>query len=230
MIVWQCRLKIFVLRDISVNTVQSKLASFIDKGFSTSEALLRRHEERGYCGYCFDYLYPIEKDKIYHKNKIYTLTIRTIDPDMARYFNEICVNNFTEDMKGLTSELRVLPRKRIETLYSLTPAIIKTEKGYWKSQMNIQEYMERLRINLIKKWNYFENASLNEDFEFCNLFEFLNQGPIPIEYKGVTLLGDKIKMEISDNDTAQKLAYMSLGTGVLENNGRGAGFVNYRWL
>lgn len=230
MLVYQCRLKVFILKDTPVNEIQSKLTAFIDKGFSTNEELLRRHEERGSTGYCFDYLYPLEKDKVYHKDKIYTLTIRTVDPAMARYFNEICVNNFTEDIKGLTSEIKVLPKKRIETLYSLTPALIKTENGYWKKQMTIQQYMERLRINLIKKWNYFENDRLNEDFEFCNLFEFLNHGPIPVPYKGIILLGDKIRMEISDDKTAQRLAYMCLGTGILENNGRGAGFVNYRWL
>ena len=62
------------------------------------------------------------------------------------------------------------------------------------------------------------------------MLEFLNQGPIVMEYKNVKLLGDKVRLQIADNDSAQKLAYMSLGTGLLEMNSRGAGFVNYRWL
>ena len=62
------------------------------------------------------------------------------------------------------------------------------------------------------------------------MLEFLNEGPIVMEYKNVKLLGDKVRLQIADNDSAQKLAYMSLGTGLLEMNSRGAGFVNYRWL
>ena len=37
-------------------------------------------------------------------------------------------------------------------------------------------------------------------------------------------------MHVADNEMAQKLAYLALGTGVLEMNSRGFGFVNYRWL
>ena len=44
------------------------------------------------------------------------------------------------------------------------------------------------------------------------------------------LLGDKISLNISDDKLAQDLAYMALGTGLLEVNSRGAGFTNYRWL
>ena len=43
-------------------------------------------------------------------------------------------------------------------------------------------------------------------------------------------LGDKVNLTASNHPAAQELLYMSLGTGLGENNSRGAGFVNYRFL
>ena len=96
--------------------------------------------------------------------------------------------------------------------------------------MSLQAFEERLKVNLIKKWNQAQGDKLAEDFQLYTMLEFLNEAPIPMEYKNIKLLGDKIRLQIADNETAQKVAYMALGTGLLEMNSRGAGFVNYRWL
>ena len=230
MLVYSIRLKIFFLCDVPLNKIQKKITNFLDKGFAENEELLERHEENTFKGYVFDFPYPSEPGKVYRKGKIYTLTVRTIEPTMARYFSEVCVNTYTNEIKGLTVEMRILPKKFIQTLYTLTPAILKDEKGYWRKHMSLSEFEERMKVNLIKKWNHFTGEKLNEDFQFYTMLEFLNQGPIVMEYKNVKLLGDKVRLQIADNDNAQKLAYMSLGTGLLEMNSRGAGFVNYRWL
>lgn len=96
--------------------------------------------------------------------------------------------------------------------------------------MSLAEYEKRLKNNLVKKWNCFENDKIKEDFQLYTLLEFLNDKPIGMEYKNICLLGDKLRLQVSDNVAAQNLAYMSLGTGILEMNSRGYGFVNYRWL
>lgn len=228
--VYQIRIKLYMLQDISVTKIQTKLAAFIDKGFADNAELLQFHEENKFKNYCFDLPFPIESDKIYRKGKIYTVTIRTIDARLAHYFNEVCVNNFTEEIKGLTSEIKIVPKKIIECLYTLTPVIMKDEKGYWKTHMKLEEFEERLKVNLIKKWNCFEKEKLDEDFQLYTMFEFLNDSPIGIEYKNIKLLGDKLRIQVADNKAAQELAYMALGTGVCEMNSRGCGFVNYRWL
>ena len=95
--------------------------------------------------------------------------------------------------------------------------------------MTLESFEERIKVNLIKKWNVLYGEKLREDFELYTLLEFMNEGPIVMKYKNIRLLGDKIRLQIADNETAQKLAYLSLGTGLAEMNGRGAGFVNYRW-
>lgn len=228
--VFQTRIKLYFLQNIPMNHIQSKLTALIDKGFLLNEELKKIHEDNKYKNYCYDLPFPIEQDGLYRQGKIYTVTIRTIDRKMAEYFHEVCVNQYTDEIKGLTADIRILPRKVIETLYTLTPAVLKDERGYWRSHMSLAEYEARLKANLIKKWNRFEEERMEEDFPLYTLLEFLNDRPVGVEYKNIKLLGDKLRLQLADNDNAQKLAYMSLGTGILEMNSRGFGFVNYRWL
>lgn len=230
MVVYQIRLKLFVLVDIPFEQIQEKLNLFIDTGFSSSQELLQMHKENRYKYYCFDLPFKLGQSKIYKQGHIYTVTIRTIELRLANYFYQVCVNHYTKEFKGLTAEIRIFPQKRIESLYTLTPAILKSDQGYWKKHMNLEKFEERLKVNLVKKWNYFTGERINENFQLYTSLEFLNHKPISVNYKNIKLLGDKIKLQISDNETAQKIAYMVLGTGLLENNSRGSGFVNYRWL
>lgn len=228
--VYQIRIKLYMLTDVVLNRIQTNLTAFIDKGFLENKELLQMHEENRFKNYCYDLPYPAEKDKIYKKGKIYTVTVRTIDPKLAKYFQEVCVNSYTDEVKGLTSEIRIIPKKVIDSLYTLTPVILKDDKGYWRKHMQLAEFENQLKVNLIKKWNTFTGEKLSEDFSLYTLLEFLNETPVPMEYKSIKLLGDKIRLQIADNEIAQKLAYMALGTGLLSMNSRGAGYVNYRWL
>ena len=175
-------------------------------------------------------MYPLSDNGIYNSNNIYTITIRTIDKKLADYFNENLSNEFDSNIKGLASELRILPRKHIDKIYSITPVIVKTESGYWKGKLTVEEYEKRLRENLFKKYKMINNASIDEKIEIYNSIEFINKKPIGCLFKNIELLGDKISLKIADDKLSQELAYMSLGTGVLEMNSRGYGFMNYRWL
>lgn len=229
--IMQIRIKLYTLKDISAAQVQEKLTRFIDTGFAVSRELIQMHEENRFKFYCFDLPFKIPQDKIYHQGCIYTVTVRTLNPKLAEYFYQVCTNHYTEDFKGLTAQICVLPKKRIECLYTLTPAILKDDqKGYWRTHMNLEGFEQRLKINLIKKWNYFTGEQIEEDFPLYTLLEFLNQKPIGVKYKNITLLGDKLRLQIADDEISQKIAYMALGTGLLENCSRGSGFVNYRWL
>lgn len=228
--VYIVRISIFVIRDIPVQKIQAELTALLDSGLGATPRFAELHKENKYKYYCYDSLFPIEKDKVYKKNKIYTLTIRTLDVRLAKYFYEYVVNAYTDKLKCLTAQARILPKKHIDVLYTLTPAILKCDSGYWKDEMTIEQYEERLKVNLIKKWNDFHGEKIDEDFELFTGVEFLSKCPVASSYKGIKLLGDKIRMHVAENEMAQKLAYMALGTGVLEMNSRGFGFVNYRWL
>lgn len=224
------RMKIFVLEDIPADQIRVEITKYLDNGLGDNPQYVELHRENRYKYYCYDNLYPIERDKVYKKSQIYTLTIRTLDATLAKYFSEHVVNSYTHSLKGLTSEIRILPQKHIDIIYTLTPAILKCDTGYWKDEMTLEQYEKRLKANLVKKWNQLHQEKMEEDFELFTGIEFLNKCPVTSEFKGIKLLGDKIRLHVADNEKAQALAYMALGAGILEMNARGFGFVNYRWL
>lgn len=228
--VFEIKLKVYLLQDIMFENIQSEISSFIDGALGKNAELKKFHERNEFKNYCFDGLYPIEKNKVYSSDNIYTITLRTINKDLADFFVNKLVNEYNKTIKGLTCEIRIIPKKIIEKIYSITPAIMKDKNGYWKGNLSLQEYEKRIIENLIKKYNYFMNSKINENFQLYDSISFKNKRPIPSNYKNVTLLGDKISLNISQEALAQEIAYMSLGTGVLEMNARGYGFVNYRWL
>lgn len=221
---------VYLLKDIEVRDCQEEIASFIDRGISQVDKFLELHNENTYKLYSFNTFYPLEKSGMYEKGKIYSIQIRTINKELAEFFNNSLVNNFTESIKGLTSTIRIIPKRHIDKIYSITPAILKSDEGYWKGNLSLGDFERRLKENLIKKYNLVMNTKIDEDFQLYTSIEFKNQKPVAMNYKGRKLLGDKISLNISDEKTAQDLAYMALGTGLLEMNARGAGYVNFKWL
>lgn len=228
--IYTVRIKIIIIQDTPVEEIRGAVTEFLDSGLAVNPQFAELHKQNRYKYYCYDSLYPIEKEKVYKKDQIYTLTIRTLDANLAKYFSECVVNTYTDKLKGLTAQVRIIPKKHIDVMYTLTPAILKCESGYWKDEMTVEQYEERLKVNLIKKWNELHGEKIQEDFELFTGVEFLSKCPVASQYKGIKLLGDKIRIHVADNEMAQKLAYMALGSGVLEMNSRGFGFVNYRWL
>ena len=228
--VYQIRLKLYLFCDIRMKDVSSKLSAFIDQSLAKNEAFLELHQTNCFKNYVFDSFYPIEKDKVYKKDALYQITIRTIDKTLAFFFSEKLVNDYNADMKAVTSDIYIIPRKIIDKIYSITPVVIKDDHGYWKEHLSLTAYEKRLKENIIKKYNFAMNTKIIEDFPFYLSLEFMNQKPIAVHYKNITLLADKIGLHIESDQMSQELAYFSLGVGLCEMNARGFGFVNYQYL
>ncbi|MBC2398824.1 CRISPR-associated endoribonuclease Cas6 [Clostridium tetanomorphum] len=228
--VFEISISVFLIKDIDSKDSFEKIAQFIDSGLAKKTELLELHNSNTYKNYCFCSFYPIQQDRVYKCGNIYTIRIRTIDHKLAKFFNEELVNHYNQDIKALTSTIRILPRKYIDKIYSITPLILKTNGGYWKNNISLSEFERRLKENMAKKYNLFMNTKIDEDFQLYTSIEFKNKKPVAINYKGKTILGDKLTIHISDDRMAQELAYMSLGTGALEMNARGAGYMNAKWL
>lgn len=229
--VYQVRLKLYFLCDLPVDKVQKMVTFFIDKSFLLNNKFMHLHEQNNFKNYCYDLPYPAPRDKVYRKDMVYTLTIRTIDQEMAEHFVGVCADFHTRELKGLTATKRILPKdKIIEFLFTLTPVILKDDTGYWQNSLLKSDFAQRLEVNMLKKYRQFTGEDLADDFNWFSTIEFLNRTPVPMYFKNVKLLGDKVRLCINDNPSAQSLAYLALGTGIGEMNSRGAGFVNFRWL
>jgi len=224
--VFEISLLVFLINNINLDKSYSKIGNFIDSAMIKNPKFKKLHEKNTYKNYCFCSFYPLEKSRIYRKKSNYTIKIRTIDKEIANFFNEKLLNHYDNNIKALTSSIRIINKKPIEKIYSITPTIIKTEEGYWKNNTTLEEFERRLKENLIKKYNLINDTNINEKFTLYSTIEFKNRKPIAIVYKNNKILGDKISINITGNKIAQELAYMSLGTGILEMNARGAGYVN----
>lgn len=225
------KLKVYLLKDINQGDALDEISKFIDYSFLKNEELKKMHKENIYKPYVFNSFFPIESEGIYKEGWIYSVMIRVLNVSDAlkKHFEKILINTATKKIKGLTITKRKIDKNIIEKVYSITPCVIKNDKGYWKESFPVSDFERWLKENLIKKYNYFYDKKINEEFELFSCITFENKVPISVKIKNVKLLGDKITLHISNNEYAQKLAYMALGTGILEGNARGFGFVNHKY-
>ena len=176
-------------------------------------------------------LCPFKINESYKKGNVYELKIRTVDYKLAKFLLENLPNTTTKELKGLEAKVRILEERPVEKLYALSPVIVKThEKKYWKEVMDVEQYMEGLKINLIKKFNSFFNTKIDENFELFTSIVIKNKCPIGFKYKGIKLPGDKIELTIAVNEQAQKLANFAQAVALGDLGPRGAGFVNAKYI
>lgn len=228
--VFELSLKVFLLKDIHQQDALNKIASFIDETLAKKEVLLEFHQTNQFKNYNFCSFYPTAKEGKYQKESIYSIVIRTIDRQIADYFIRHLPNHSNWYLKGLVCEVKKIPKYLIERIYSLTPVLLKDAEGYWKKNLTFEQFEERIKVNLIKKYNHFTNSEIDEEFQLYRSIQLLNKVPIKVPYKDVHLLGDKLELQVSEHPLAQSLIYMSLGTGLCESNARGYGFVNYQYV
>ncbi|MEA4827393.1 MAG: CRISPR-associated endoribonuclease Cas6 [Clostridium sp.] len=224
-------LKVFLLKNIRREDALEKISELIDKSLAKNKKFLEFHTSNKFKNYTYNSFFPVETStRLYKEGNIYSIKIRTIDEELVDYFKKSLVNEYTDYIKALTIESKIIDKRYIENIYSITPCIINTDKGYWKGNLSIDEFERRIKENLIKKYNNFFDIKLNEDFQLFNMIKFDNLKPISCKYKSISILGDKLTLNIAENETAQELAYLAIGTGLGEMGSRGFGFSNYKWL
>lgn len=228
--IFEIRLKVYLTNNIIGKDALSEISNLIDTCLVKSEKYSKYHDENIYKLYTFNSFYPLEKDRIYKVGNIYTIIIRTIDINLYKYFGKMIKDEKTNNIKALDTFSYKLKEKHIERIYSITPIILKTDSGYWKTSLTLKEYEDRLKTNLIKKYNLFTGSKIDENFQMFTLINFDNKVPIACDYKDIKLLGDKLDLVIGNNEVAQDLAKVAIGSGIGEMNARGYGFINYRYL
>ena len=230
MLVFELPLQICFLIPMPSENVSERIARLLDAALQRTESFWKEMSWRyPFRPYTFDQPYPLEAEHIYCVGKIYTVHIRTISQELAEFFSSVLPFCGSDCLQILGGELRLIPRCFLERVHTLTPVVVKTRHGYWRNQMQVDEYEERLKTNLIRKYNFFHQANLSDNFSLFRNIEFINRKPVRVLQNDIALLGDKVNLTAACNDMAQELLYMALGTGVGENNARGCGFLGYRF-
>lgn len=221
--------KVYVLKDISTAQLMQKQCELIDTCFENDITWSSWHESNQFKGYSFAGFIPVEAKKIYREGNIYSFTLRTVNEELGHLFMLILQNAHTPFLKVLTIQSKTLPKVQLAKIYTLTPCILKTDQGYWRTVMDLDTFEKQLETNLVKKYNHITHTKIDEDFPFFSHIKFDNHKPIAVPYKNIKLLGDKITLMVEPNPSAQKLAYTALGCGLLEAGSRGFGFCGYKF-
>ena len=217
-------IKVAVLLKNATQTFENyeKISKLISASMLKDQTLKQLHEENRYKNYVFCNLYPIEKDGIYKAGNIYTFQIRTIDFKLGLKIKQVLNNFQNEEFKVIVSDLETSTQRKINTLATLTPAIITSDKGDYLINNDMQLVKERILANAQKKYNQLYNEKI--DMDFIKSIKQTNNKPIKIPYKNINILGYKFEIEVKDDPISQKLAYLILSVGLLEKNAEGFGF------
>lgn len=216
----------YLLKNVAFNEVNEKIAQLINKAMVSDKKLAIKHKENKFKNYVFDSLYPREEDKIYKAGKIYVFRIRSLEEDFIFKIKQLFHNTTTDYFKVIAGEIKKQEQRHIKELYTVTPALATIGKNiYWIPGDDIKLLIERMNANLYKKYKYYFDIPLSEEQLFFEKIKIMNKKPIVYKYKNINLFGNKFKIAINNDEISQKLAFMTLGVGLLEKNSTiGMGF------
>ncbi|TJX13725.1 CRISPR-associated endoribonuclease Cas6 [Tissierella creatinini] len=223
-------IKVFLFEEIDLKQIGEKLGSLLTEVLCQDEGWKERHYDKSYKGYCFNYLYPLAVDGKYKKGGVYDFQCRVIDRKVEKILDERLQTFCNKNFKVLiVKKINVNKNRIIEKVFTTTPLLLKNEDGYWRKNKDIEFFENRIKNNLIKKYKFITEDQIVEPIIYNNL-SIDNEKPIGVNLKGITLLGDKVTLLLSQDDLSQKIAYYALGMGVGENNVTlGAGFLNFKY-
>lgn len=236
MILKEYKIKVLLLKDVSLKEVGKKLGTYLDCVLCTDKNWLEnRHYDDSKLStkYSFNYLFPIASGGVYKKGSIHDFQLRTVNSDVSKILEEKLPlwNDGTFKFLKLNMEMFNMGEnsKVIERVFTVTPVLIKNDFGYWRDKESVDFFEKRLRGNMIKKYNFMFEKDLKDIKIFSN-YTIDNDKPIAMSYKDVVLLGDKVTLFIDSDEISQKIVKACLVAGLGENNTRlGTGFLNYKY-
>lgn len=212
-------------QEITNDQMYSFLNSVINNAMLYDEELREMHERNEYKFYTYSSLNPIEKDKIYKKDRIYIFNIRSIDKIFLAKLKRV-LPLAKENANIISMQIKSYSQKWINKLTTLSPIIATMpEKKYWTKEDGLTELINRICKNTIRKYNQYFHTQISEETIFIKSIVQINLMPIKIPYKQANLIGNKFVMEVKTDALSQQLAFFMKAVGCLEKNAIGAGYL-----
>lgn len=228
---YELKVKVKLKNNIKIEEAAYKIGIFINHSMLNNPLLKKLHEEKFY-KYVYDTFYPIERDKLYKKDKTYSFRLRSINLQLINKMAMAIYNHEYADIKAIDADLNMVEVKEIKELYTLKPVITTEDNGgpWINGKSSIETLMNKLNGNLEKKLN---QCSGTEEYRDTGMFieniEITNRVPIKYKYKSVTLLGNKFRIQVKQDEKSQEKALIALALGLGEKGSSlGAGFCGYK--
>lgn len=212
------------ISNVAVRNIQESLATYFNSAMLADTHLKELHHQNKFKNYVFSSPYPLEKDKVYHSDRLYVVNFRTPDPLLAAAMRAV-LPYAQGDFKLISSEVRNYEHRSVEKIVTLSPTICTVSQNHcWLQEDGLSLLSDRIHSNTVKKAKALDPTFAEPPEYFFERIELLNDKAISISYKGTVLLGHKLRLHILPNSWAQQLAFVSLSCGVLEKNGLGCGY------
>ncbi|AWI05770.1 hypothetical protein [Clostridium drakei] len=227
---YELRIKVKLSQNMDLIEVPYNIGVFINNSMLKTALLKKIHEEKFY-KYVYDTFYPMEKDKLYKKDKIYYFRLRSMNIQLLNKMAIAIYNHDYNNIKAIDVDLKVQEVDKINEIYTLKPAIVTIDSKPWlKEKYSVDLLMKRLNDNLEKKLNQIgEECEVVGLGSFINGIEILNKFPMKYRYKSINLLGNKVQIKVNEDKLSQKKALIAVALGLGEKGSSlGAGFCEYK--
>ena len=227
---YELKIKVQLDKDMYLDEVPYNIGIFINNSMLNNSILKKIHEEKFY-KYVYDSFYPMEKDKIYKKGKTYSFRLRSMNIQLLNKMAMSIYNHKYAGIKAFDADFKVYEINKITEIYTVKPFIVTIDGKPWlKDKCSIEVLMKRLDDNLDKKVNQIDNLKeCKENQIFIDDIEIINNYPMKYKYKNITLLGNKVKIKVKDDEYSQRKALAAIALGLGEKGSSlGAGFCKYK--
>lgn len=205
-------------KNITNDEMYSFLNNLINNAMLYDKSLRELHEKNEYKFYTYSSLNPIEKDRIYKKDRIYIFNIRSINKIFLTNLNRVLPLT-EESVKIISTQIKSYSQKFITKLTTLSPVVTTMkENKYWRKEDGLEELTTRVCKNAVRKYNQYFNTQISEKTIFVQSIVQTNLKPVKIPYKKGNLIGNKFIMEVKTDKLSQNLAFFMKATGALEKN------------
>ncbi len=223
----------YIKRDILFRDSFEKLSKYISFSMAQTNEFKELHNSNGFKFYTFNNFSPIEKSKIYKRGNSYTFLIRSFNENLIdQLIISLRENINNPNFQVIQAQKKSVKEFFISELYSITPVIVSTEKGFfWTMEKDgdIMKLYKQLHSNLERKYISLYGKKPQIKDNFIQLLEIKNRVPQTIQNhkngKSYRFFGNKFKIVPREDELSQKLAFLALGCGLGEKNSFGGGFV-----
>ncbi len=229
---YEIKITLMLHVDIKYEDIYEHLASNINRCLYEDEILKQIHLNKKYKPYVVGNLYPFDiGSKIYKANRVYVLSIRSIDRDFLNRLKNSLKKTIKLDFKVLAIEFKELKYGFIDIIYTLTPTIITlcghdNKIKYWtKEEESLDFVKKRIKDNLEKKYFEFFGEKIVAADDFIQMIQIENKKPIVFNYKNTKLFTNKFKIAINNDEISQRLIKLAFSVGLLEKSSLGFGLL-----
>lgn len=211
--------------DVNCDNMYEMLNKYINVSLLNDSKLSKIHKENVFKFYTYCLPYPIEKDKIYHKERIYCFNIRSVNNEIiVRIGRCLKKEDSLFTVEGISYDNYHI--HNISKLITLTPVVVTMDNGkYWKTEDGFEQLIKRLGGNGERKFiKYYGDCNIEKGHSFIENIEQKNKRLILIPYKGSCLFGNKFEIEVKQDEQSQLIASFVSGVGLGEKNTIGMGY------